>query len=205
MKPDIAGAGNNTLSALPTALKASYLSGSPDVVDSGGWHDIDGGTSLASPGVASVVALYMQRYPSAEYLDIWNALTHCDSVDSYTGAVPNYIFGYGKVDAFKALVGCVPTGISNILPPGNTVVLKAYPNPSTGGITTIEYDFSSIKIYNKAQMVFYNMLGKQVKSMPVESSQGSIDVNKSGLSSGIYFYSLIVDGSRLKTEKLEIL
>ena len=108
------------------------------------------------------------------------------------------------MDAFKALTGCIPTGVSNITPPESTAILKAYPNPSVSG-TTIEYDFSNIKAYNKAQIVFYNMLGKQVKSIPVEGSQGSLDVGKNTLSPGMYFYSLMVDGSRLKTEKLEVL
>lgn len=205
IKPDIAGAGNNTLSALPLALKAGYLSGARGEIDSGGWHDLDGGTSLASPGVASVAALYMQRYPTAKYLDVWYALTHCDSVDKYTGAVPNYIFGYGKVDAFKALVGCIPTGVSEIVPADNGVVLKAYPNPSVSGRTTIQYDFSGIKQFSKAQLIFYNMLGKQVKTVSLGNSGGEVTLGENTLSAGMYFYSLAVDGLRLKTEKLEIL
>lgn len=204
IKPDIAGAGGTAMSALPTALKASYLSGSPTLVDSGGWHDIDGGTSIASPGVAAIAALYMQRYPTAEYLDVWYALTHCDSVDSFTGAVPNYIFGYGKVDAFKALTGCIPTGVVDI-PPPNTVVLKAYPNPAMYGATRIEYDYSPIPASGNARLIFYNLLGRQIKIMPIAGNQGNVDITGSTLAPGIYFYTLMVNGSRLKTEKLEIL
>jgi hypothetical protein len=205
IKPDISGAGNGTMSALPLALQAIFISNEPEEVDSGGWHNVDGGTSLASPGVAAVAALYMERYPTADYKAVWYAITHCDSVDGFTGAVPNYMYGYGKVDAYKALVGCPPiTGIDEIVPPVNSYVLKAYPNPVSSG-ATIEYDFSGIKNFGNAQIIFYDMLGKEIKSIPLKARAGDVSIGKNTLSSGIYFYSLMVDGSRLKTEKLDVL
>jgi hypothetical protein len=204
IKPDIAGAGAVTMSALPTTIQAVYIAGSPTTIDSGGWHNEDGGTSLSSPGVAATAALYLNRFPSANFYQVWYAITHCDSVDHFTGGVPNYKYGYGKVHAFKALTGGCVTGIDDIIPPDNTFVLKAYPNPVMSS-TTIEYDFSSIKNFANAQLVFYDELGKEVKTVSVKSNSGNVIIGKNTLSSGIYFYSLMVDGSRLKTEKLDVL
>ncbi|HTA28051.1 MAG TPA: S8/S53 family peptidase [Bacteroidia bacterium] len=205
MKPDIAGAGNQTMSALPTAWKSAYIAGSPTSIDSNGWHSIDGGTSLASPGVASVAGLYLQKNPTVKYHELWYALTHCDSVDGFTGAVPNYRFGYGKVDAFRALTECSPpAAVQDILQPNSVTILKAYPNPVISS-TTIEYDFSGIKNFSNAQIEFYDILGKEVKTVTLKSNAGTVNINKNALSSGLYFYSLIVDGSRIKTEKLDVL
>jgi hypothetical protein len=48
-------------------------------------------------------------------------------------------------------------------------------------------------------------LGKEVKAISLKSNSGIINLNKNTLASGMYFYSLMVDGSRLKTEKLDVL
>src|SRR5205823_2140619 len=74
-------------------------------------HRINGGTSAASPVVAGIAALYLQKYPNASNMDIKNAIIGCSKTDVQTGsALPDYHWGYGKVDAFHALTGC-PTGI----------------------------------------------------------------------------------------------
>jgi hypothetical protein len=41
----------------------------------------------------------------ATIADIVNAFNSSAAVDAFTGAVPNLIFGHGKLDAFAALVG----------------------------------------------------------------------------------------------------
>ncbi len=205
VKPDIGGAGAVTMSALPSTLQAAAIASDKSAIDSLGWHNEDGGTSLSSPGVASVAALILERYPTAKYKAVWYTITHCDSVDGFTGAVPNYKFGYGKVDAFKALTGgCIFTGIDEIKQPDNGIILKAYPNPTVSG-AIVEYDFSTVKNFTLASIVFYDMLGKVVQSIPLKYNQGSVSIEKNMLPAGMYFYSLLVDGSRLKTEKLDVL
>ena len=205
IKPDIGGAGAVIMSALATDWQAAYLSGAPTACDPGGWHEEDGGTSLASPGVAAVAALYLEKNPTVKNHEVWYAITHCDSVDGFTGACPNYKFGYGKVNAFKALTQCSPpAAVPEVAEPANVAILKAYPNPVISS-TTVEYDFSGIRNFTQAQIEFYDVLGKKVKTVLLSSNSGTVNITKNTLSSGMYFYSLIVDGSRIKTEKLDVL
>jgi len=49
------------------------------------------------------------------------------------------------------------------------------------------------------------MLGKEVKAVSIKGNKGSVNIEKNALPSGMYFYSLMVNSSRLRTEKLDIL
>jgi len=203
MKPDIAASGNSTLAAYPTWFA---MSGCAGVADSLGCHNIDGGTSMASPMVAGAAGLYLQRYPNATNSDVRLCLIQTAYTDIFTGPasqLPNFNWGYGKLNAFDALTKCTPADILPVSVPSGAYKMLAYPNPFSAN-TTISYDFSILKIFNKASIVIYDMIGKPIKIIDLNSNQGDITINRATLSSGMYFYSLMVDGSRLRTEKLEI-
>jgi hypothetical protein len=48
----------------------------------------------------------------------------------------------------------------------------------------------------------YDVFGKKIKSLELKNNKGTLQLNSGELSSGMYFYTLMVDGQRLKTEKL---
>jgi subtilisin family serine protease len=56
------------------------------------------GTSMATPLAAGAVALLLQKFPGATPLQIYNAIQDNALSDSFTGSVPNNIWGYGKLD-----------------------------------------------------------------------------------------------------------
>ena len=205
MKPDIAASGNSTLSAYPTWF---YAGSGCTGEDSLGCHAVDGGTSMASPMVASAAGLYLCRYPSATNSHVEYCLIQTAYTDNFTGPasqLPNYNWGYGKLNAFDALTLCAATTDLPVLSlPGGMVKLSAYPNPFSNN-SIISYDFSTIKNFGKASIIVYDMMGKPIKTIDLNGSQGTITLNKATLASGLYFYSLMVDGSRLKTAKLEVL
>ena len=104
MKPDISAPGDKTYGALMNSMQATFIANNPQKVSTDSLHLMDGGTSMASPVVAGIIALYMQRYPNLEWLEIKNAVIASAITDTFTTTnVPNTMWGFGKIDAFKLL------------------------------------------------------------------------------------------------------
>ncbi|MCG6915766.1 S8 family peptidase, partial [bacterium BMS3Abin03] len=72
------------------------------------------GTSMAAPQCAGAAALFLSKYPDASPLDVYNALRNNASVDSFTGAVPNSSYGYGKLDIYSAINSSPPLPVELI-------------------------------------------------------------------------------------------
>jgi hypothetical protein len=106
LKPEISASGDGTQSAIPLSTINYYIN--HPTLDStlalGGMHRRNGGTSMASPVVAGVGALLLEKCNKITTEDFINALANNAYSDSYTGTLPNYGFGYGKLDGFNTLV-----------------------------------------------------------------------------------------------------
>ncbi len=103
VKPDVAATGDGILSACPAWLQSSLIVSNPAMLAQGGVHVRNGGTSMASPVIAGIAALYLEKCPEATYQDFIDALHNNAYEDLYTGTTPNYAYGYGKVNAFQLL------------------------------------------------------------------------------------------------------
>jgi subtilisin family serine protease len=62
-------------------------------------HVILQGTSMAAPHVTGAVALLFDRTATLTPAEVRSVMTSTAYTDVYTGAVPNYDFGYGKLNA----------------------------------------------------------------------------------------------------------
>lgn len=107
-KPDVTASGDVTISAAPLWVITNPVYNT--LIDSGGWHVVNGGTSMASPVVAGIAALYFERCNKATYQDFMIDVQATSYTDVFTGVVPNNAYGYGKVHAFDLLqeVSVVP-------------------------------------------------------------------------------------------------
>ena len=196
-KPDIAAPGDFVMSC--TLL--STLPGDgilyPDAFDPGGFHTLGGGTSAASPGVAGIAALYLQKNLSATAMDVKNAIINCTTTDSFTGAVPNNQYGFGKANAFNALTGCLTTDV-----PENEVntTLLVYPNPAMDG-SAITIAIRGFQKNTKTALLIYNAVGSLIKEEQVSGS--SVEIK--GLAAGLYFCKLVQEGRIIAIEKMIIL
>lgn len=103
VKPDISANGDLTLTTVPMWFLNNAANNNNIAID--GWHARMTGTSIASPVVAGIAALYLQKCPSASYKDFKHDMIATAEQDSYSGVSPNYGYGYGKIHALNLLLG----------------------------------------------------------------------------------------------------
>ena len=81
----------------------------------------------------------------------------------------------------------------------NNVALNTYPNPATD-IISVNYSIDGN--VNNAKLNVYDIVGKKVKSYVLTNNKDQLSINVSDLNSGVYFYSIMVDGKAIKTERV---
>ena len=118
--PDVCAPGQGVGSAksAPSSVSQVYM-----LQD--GVHSMRQGTSAAAAHLAGVVALFLERQPGMLPSEVRSAIRHGAHQDSYTGAIPNPTWGYGKLFVGSDTVG-VGDGVSRSL-----VFDPPFPNPST--------------------------------------------------------------------------
>lgn len=102
VKPDVCASGDLTLTAGPVWFLSNPANYS--MIDSGGWHVRNGGTSMASPIVAGIAALYLEKCGRANNISFKNDLISTAFTDGSTGTVPNYGYGHGNPHALNLLL-----------------------------------------------------------------------------------------------------
>lgn len=110
VKPEVAAPGDNTLTAGSAWQIANQLALSTqrNRVAVGGMHHRARGTSMASPVLTGIGALFFEKCSGKNWEDFKTAITQNTIIDQSTGAVPNNAWGYGKVDALASLNSTTP-------------------------------------------------------------------------------------------------
>jgi minor extracellular serine protease Vpr len=99
-KPDIAAPGEGITSALSSSMDTTGLY---SIIYPGQKHWLIQGTSQATPHVTGASALILGAYPTATAASIKSLFTGGAVTDAFTGAVPNFTWGYGKLDVLEAM------------------------------------------------------------------------------------------------------
>jgi hypothetical protein len=178
-KPDITSTGEMTLSALKLSSAAWFLANQPFKLAQGGMHIRDGGTSSAAPAVAGAIALYLQKNPTANWLDIRNRVLYCSTQDNFTGTnLPDNMYGHGKLDAFAMMNGCSALAVAEEKP----TFFSLYPNPATEALTIRLSE--NIRINN---ICLWTSSGALLKTLNTNPGEQTINIPVSGYEPGIYF------------------
>ena len=178
VKPDITATGANIMAALPLSMLATYVVSFPTIVAQGGYHRTAGGTSASSPVVAGLAALYFQRNPTATNQQLKQAIINCAYKDFFTGTnLPNYKWGYGKLDGFATMT-CGEI-FDNVKILNSEQTIQVYPNPLSSETNLIFTSAESKKIK------LYNSSGQIVMEDSCQTINYSLKRNN--LASGLYF------------------
>jgi len=134
VKPDISAPAN----LIVTAENSFYTDFDPvlevDKIEDGGGNQwgfsISRGTSAAAPLVAGIAALMLEAAPdltpeAAKEL----LLTHAEQ-DGFTGTLPNQVWGYGKVNAYRVIASMEQTTSTGFGPVAAPITV--FPNPNNG-------------------------------------------------------------------------
>ena len=69
-----------------------------------GLYGMAGAVSAAAPIVTGIIALMLEVDPTLDAVTVKRLLQQTARTDEFTGPTPNTLWGYGKVDAFAALI-----------------------------------------------------------------------------------------------------
>jgi len=164
------------------------------------------GTSMAAPHVVGVIALILQQYPEASATQIREMLIQSAQADGAVGPVPNDDWGWGKLDAYRALQ--LSPGVE---PPAQYRLLQPYPNPFTS-VTAIEFELPVTSSVPATRIQIYNILGQRVRTLLNQAKSpsrhrvfwdGRDDLGYP-LASGIYFIQLQSGSYRARSKVLHL-
>lgn len=184
-KPDFMAMGRGNVTAEPGPGNNGYTS-------------FGSGTSFSCPMAAGVVALILQANPTLTPMQVRDILRQTSS-NTFT---PNSFVGWGTVNAWDAIRIARTTSINPIsgnVPDGYTLG-QNHPNPfnpTTSIPVTLNRGANvSIKVFD--------MAGREAATITRFLNAGTAEVpfNGAGLSSGVYFYALLVDGSFVEARKM---
>lgn len=182
IKPEVMAMGSNNYTARYGQGNSGYI-------------NFYSGTSLACPMVAAVCALILSVNPDLSPVEVREILK--STADN--SSAPNNLIGWGIIDAFSAVEKAQNVKISF---PNEYTLMQNYPNPFNPS-TTIEFKLSKS---GSVSLILYDDRGKEVDKVVNNKfyEKGSVQINYSnpGLSSGVYFYSMIVNGSLIDSKKM---
>jgi subtilisin family serine protease len=138
------------------------------------------GTSMSSPMVAGIIALWLQAKPNLTVSQIKTILQNTSITDSYTGtgsAIPNNTWGRGKINALAGVQYI--NQFLNIDTFDNSNSFVVYPNPTTSKIFITSKE-------NVGNYEMYNALGQKVGEGAFNDSLEDKELDLSNLQNGLY-------------------
>ena len=187
-KPDLAAPGTWICAALSSSSPAFADLTNPD-----GVHTMHRGTSMAAPHVSGTVALLFDVNPHLVTSDIVTVLTATAIRDAATGSVPNIRWGYGKLDAWAAVLeiraGEPPE------PSGERPTVTVERNPA---IDQAVFTYALPAGTRSAALRVYDVAGRLAFDVPLSASATDyvwdlVSTTGERIAAGLYLYVVASD------------
>lgn len=197
IKPDVTAPGRNIISA----YSSYYLAENPTATSYDVAHfDVDGrtypwhaasGTSMSTPVVAGVIALWLEAKPDLTRDDIIGILQRTSRHPEEELSYPNNKYGYGDIDAYRGLLDILSAA-------GIKEISQHEPQDATiwaqDGLLHIVFDNVSDK---PVTLSIYTTGGARVYQTCIDASQHEVTLPLPTLGKGIYIVQLGTLGSQL--------
>jgi hypothetical protein len=178
-----------------TVVSNTYIPATPQVenqtgflTDTTGWTKIEG---------------YFKAQGGEQYITIGNFNSNANTDTLYTGssnpALGNPDGAYYYIDSVSLYDSLDYALITNIKQLENEIKVNLYPNPNIGNFK-LEYH-----ITKEAEFVITDIRGRLASQYTLLASQNSLLIKEEELNAGIYFYSIKMNGSIIKNDKLIII
>jgi minor extracellular serine protease Vpr len=195
VKPDIVAPGHDVVGAMPRNMPNNGMIAWPADTHSTGRYTNNGGTSVAAPIVAGIVALMLEANPQLTVEDARRFIQQTAITDAITGIIttPNNSWGAGRVNAAAAIGKMlnIPLGYRGGVAPG---LLHQY---SIAGIAenTLRLNGLHKGEDDKTAVDIFAMNGRLVLHKPVRFNAAIVAYKN--LPQGIYIARAIRKGETL--------
>ena len=185
-KPDITAPGNVIVSSVSrfdsnyTSTSVETVSGLTDSINNWYFAAMQG-TSMSSPMVAGIIALWLQANPNLTVAQIKTILQNTSITDSFTGtgsAIPNNTWGRGKINAYTGIQYINQFLNVETFDTSNNFIV--YPNPTS---SKVYFDNSN---FNFKEVAIYNYLGQEVTKTSFSNNINNQEIDMSTLATGVY-------------------
>lgn len=196
-KPNITAPGSSIISSV-SSFDSNYDMNNIEFSFDNNSYAKMSGTSMASPVVAGIAALWLEAKPDLSTNEVMNLMQNTAINDVYTEddfSTPNIIWGYGKVDALAGLIEI--EGLLNTLNFNeNSLDVTLTPNPTSSLVSfdNSKTEFESLEIFN--------LLGQSLFTTELESPKDNT-VDMSSYEDGIYLFRFLKEGRFFTTKVIK--
>ena len=197
IKPDVVAPGVNVISAFnrtyqeshPEELRNRIMSKSTYNDKDYYWITSDG-TSMSTPVVTGIVALWLQAKPDLTTEEVKDVIAHTARHSDPSLSYPNNEYGYGEIDAYKGLLYIL--NLTNVEGLSTEHIVEAKVRPLSNG----DVSFSIPASENPTQVRIYNTNGQCIMQTAIPSNTTNYTIPSFGLK-GIFAVQVGNYGSTL--------
>lgn len=204
-RPDLMAPGYGVMSSKSTDGNISSV-----FTDLDGVHFMNKGTSVANAHTTGAIALLLEQYPTLTPSGVRSILRTRARSDSYTGAVPNGKWGYGKLDLSTGATTGVNDGVALGL-----AFRNVFPNPSRND-ASFEFEVSSVALAQGAatpvSVRIFDVRGREVATVQGAATPGVQRLAWNGRNAagqeaapGVYFARLTVGSTQLQRKFVRVI